>query len=187
MKKLSCITVLVFCVILFSSCKKTTPIISEPSDEELKNTALTPEGISGFIEQRSKSRGLEDDTNYKQAFDSNFSDVYVSMRVLKSLESGDVKKAKQMLQTTMFLDLSFMPVFAKKFKLSPDQKIETEALAKEILNYCCENKNELNPQLPTTKWGLQSLAQTLTETNDLIKLKQLVEFLYKSPASENPK
>ena len=186
MKKLSCATALVLCAILFSSCK-TTPTASKPSDEELKKTELTPEGISGFVDHRSKSRGLKDDTNYKQAFDSNFANVNVSMRALKSLESGDVKKAKQMLQTTMFLDLSFMPVFAKKFKLSPDQKIETEVLAKEVLNYCCQYKDELNPQLPTTKWGLQGLAQTLTNTNDLVKLKQLVESLYKSSASENPK
>jgi hypothetical protein len=186
MKKLPCIMALVLCAVLFSSCKP-TPTASEASDEELKNTELTPEGISGFIEHRSKLRGLKDKTNYQQAFDSDLADAEVSMRVLKSLETGDVKKTKQMLQTTLFLNLSFMPVYAEKFKVSPEQKTETEALAKEVLNYCCEYKDDLNPQLPSTKWGLRSMAQTLTDTNDLARLKQLVESLYKSSASENSK
>jgi hypothetical protein len=186
MRKSSGITALVLCAVLLSGCK-TTFTASEPSDEELKKTELTPEGIIGFIEHRSKSRGLKDKANYQQAFDSDLTDAQVSMRMLKSLESGDVKTTKKMLQTTLFLNLSFMPVYTEKFKMSPEQKSEAEALAKEVLNYCCEYKDELNPQLMSTKWGLRSLAQTLTDTNDLARLKQLVEALYKSSESENPK
>jgi hypothetical protein len=186
MKKLPVTMALVVCAILFSGCKS-TPSTSEASDAELKNTKLTPEGISDYIEHRSKSHGLKDDTNYKQAFDSNFADLNVSIRALKSLESGDVKKAKQMLQTTMFLNFSFMPIFAEKFKMSTEQKTEYAALAKEVLNYCCEYKDELNPKLPSVQWGLRGLSQTLTDTNDLAQLEQLMGSLYKSTASEKTK
>jgi len=177
---------LVVCAILFSSCK-TTPTTSGPSDEELKNTELTPEGISGFVEQHSKTHGIKDDANYKQAFDSDLADVNVSIRALKSLESGDVKKAKKLLQTTMLLKFSFMPVFAEKFKMNAEQKTEYAALAKEVLNYYCEYKEELNPKLPTVQWGLRGLSQTLTDTNDLARLEQLMDSLYKSTASEKKK
>ena len=175
---------LVVGAVLFSGCKM-TPSTSEASDAELKHTELTPEGISDFVEHRSKSQGIKDDTNYKQAFESNLADVNVSLRALKSLESADVKKAKQLLQTTMFLNFSFLPVFAEKFKMNSEQKDEYADLAKEVLNYCCEFKDELNPKLPTVQWGLRGLSQTLTDTNDLARLEQLVDALYKSSASEN--
>jgi hypothetical protein len=75
---------LVLCAVLFSGCK-TTLAASEPSDKVLKNTELTPEGITRFIEHRNQSRGLEDKTNYQQAFDGDLANAQVSMRMLNNL------------------------------------------------------------------------------------------------------
>ncbi|HVU07703.1 MAG TPA: hypothetical protein VHG89_04075 [Verrucomicrobiae bacterium] len=103
-----------------------------------------------------------------------------NLAYLKALESGDLAKVKQMVRTQLFLNISFLPTYAKKFKMSAEEKIEADAFAKNALSYIWEHRKEIDGRSPAVQGALSAFPQLLTDKNDLERLQKLSDFFNKT-------
>jgi hypothetical protein len=104
----------------------------------------------------------------------------VELKYLKALESGDLAKAERMVQTQLFLNISFLPIYAKKFEMSAEEKAETDAFAENALNYIWEHRKEIDGRLPAVQGALSAFPHLLTNKSDLERLQELSDFFDKT-------
>ncbi len=180
MNRIVLLTTLALGMLSFCGCR-TTPPGSELSREDRRATAATPEGVPGKTDRRSQAGGAKDTTNFPQAFDNGLAEAKVQMLVLKTLDEADVRRAERMLQDQIFLNLSFLPVWSQRFRPTPEQQNQAEALAREVLNYCCDHQEGLDLRYPSTQWGLNALSKLLRDKDDLARLKGLLDRLNQGP------
>jgi hypothetical protein len=121
-----------------------------------------------------------DRPTYQDVHDSDLVQGEVQLQYLKAFESGDLAKAKQMARTQLFLNISFLPTYAKKFKMSAEEKTEADAFTKNALNYIWEHRKEIDGKLPAVQGALSAFPQLLTDKGDLDRLQELSDFFNKT-------
>ena len=115
--------------------------------------------------------------NYQQAYEANLADGRVLMTTLRALDTGDIRKTRQIGMTGLHVTLSFLPTFAAQANPTPEQKQEELALARDVLDYMLAHREELDPRLPTVRMGVRGLQKILAEPEDVRRLTELSGYL----------
>jgi hypothetical protein len=115
--------------------------------------------------------------NYQQAYEASLADGAVMMTTLRTLDTGDIRKTRQVAMTSLHVTLSFLPTCAAQAHPTAEQKQEELALARGVLNYMLAHREELDPQLPSVQMGVRGLQKILTQPGDVQRLAELSDYL----------
>ena len=115
--------------------------------------------------------------NVQQAYEASLTDGQVMMATLRTLESGDVRKAKQIVMTSLEVTLSSLGSLAGQAHPTPEQKQEEIAFARDVLEYMLAHREEINPRLPSVRAGVRGLQKMLTQAEDIPRVSELSEYL----------
>ena len=113
--------------------------------------------------------------NDQQAFESDLSEVFCSLKTLQTLDSGDIAKTRQMAMVPVFVDLASLPEYAAKSHPTPEQRQQLVALAREALDYMLAHRQEFNPRL--LRMDLVGLQKILTQPEDVHRLTELSDYI----------
>lgn len=123
--------------------------------------------------------------NYQQAYESSLADGTVTMTTLHALDSGDIRKTRQVAMTSLHVTLSFLPLYSAKAHPTPEQKREELTLARDVLNYMEAHREEFDPRLPSVKAGMRGLREILIAPDDARQVTELSDYfagVEKAPA-----
>jgi hypothetical protein len=117
--------------------------------------------------------------NYQQAIDSDLGQATTAMLTLKTLDSGDVAKARRMAMVPVFLNLDGTRYYTVKgmTRLTPAQKKEWTKLARQVLDYVCAHRDEWDPRLLDFQAGMRGLRYFLTQPDEVQRLDDLSVYL----------
>jgi hypothetical protein len=115
--------------------------------------------------------------SYQQAYECWLTDGSVTMMTLHKLDSGDVKTAKKMMMTQLFVTLDGLPDFSAQAHPTNEQKQDEIKLARDILDYMLKHREDFDPRLPTVRVGVRAMRKILTEPDDLRRLTELSDYL----------
>jgi hypothetical protein len=124
--------------------------------------------------------------NEQQAFESDLSEVTLFMTTLTNLDSGNIVKARKVAEIPVFVDLVSLPYFAEKGHPTVEQKQEMVSLARQVLDYMSQHRDEWNPELPTIQAALRGIRKILTEPDDVHKLQELSDYFDKKSQASKP-
>ena len=114
--------------------------------------------------------------NDQQAFESSLNEAQVFMMTLRTLDSGDVAKTRQVGFTPVCVDLSSLPYFASKGHLTTEQRQQMVAVAREALDYMLAHRQEFDGRLPSIQACVRGLRKILTEPEDVRRLDELSDY-----------
>ncbi|MGA3284153.1 MAG: hypothetical protein ABSD57_06820 [Verrucomicrobiota bacterium] len=113
--------------------------------------------------------------NDQQAFESDLSEASCCLKTLRTLDSGDIAKTRQVAMVPVFVDLASLPEYAAKSHPTPEQRQQLVALAREALDYMLAHRREFNPLL--LRNGVGGLQKILTQPEDVRRLKELSDYI----------
>lgn len=115
--------------------------------------------------------------NYQQAYESSLVDGAVMMTTLRTLDTGDIRKTRQIAMTSLHVTLSFLPTYAAQAHPTAEQRQEELALARGVLDYMLAHREEFDPRLPSVMMGVRGLKKILTQPEDVRRLTELSDYL----------
>jgi len=115
--------------------------------------------------------------NYKQAYAADITDGKVLMATLRTLDTGDIRRTRQIAITSVHVTMSSLPDLAAKANATPEQKKEELALARDVLDYMIAHREDFNPRLPSVRMGVRGLQKILTQPEDVRRLTELSDYL----------
>jgi hypothetical protein len=115
--------------------------------------------------------------NYQQVYEQSLADGSVTMVTLRSLDSGDIRKTKQIGMTSLYVTLEILADAAGHAHPTPEQKQEEIALAREVLGYTLLHRGDIDPRLPSVRIGVHALQKILTAPDDVQRLTELSDYL----------
>jgi len=115
--------------------------------------------------------------NYQQIYEQSLADGQVTMMTLHALDTGDIRKTRQVAITSLHATLSWLPELAFQAKPTEEQKREEIVLAQDVLDYMLQHKDEFDPRLPSVRVGMRGLQKILIEPDDVRRCKELSDYL----------
>lgn len=115
--------------------------------------------------------------NYQQAFEASLADGGVMMTTLRTLDTGDIRKTRQVAMASLHVTLSSLPTYAAKAQPTVKQKQEELALARGVLDYMLAHREEFDPRLPSVRMGVRGMQKILTQPVDVRRLTELSDYL----------
>ena len=115
--------------------------------------------------------------NYQQAYEDALVDGQVMMLTLRTLDSGDIRKTRHVGITGVHVTLWNLTSVTTQAKPTPEQKQEEIALARDVLDYMLEHRDEFYPRLGSVRMGVRALQKILTQEDDVRRLTELVDYL----------
>jgi hypothetical protein len=115
--------------------------------------------------------------NYQQIYEQSLADGQVTMMTLHALDTGDIRKTRQVAITSLHVTLSWLPELAFQAKPTEEQKREEIVLAQDVLDYMLQHKDEFDPRLPSVRVGVRGLQKILIEPDDVRRCKELSDYL----------
>jgi hypothetical protein len=115
--------------------------------------------------------------NYQQAYEASLADGGVMLTTLRTLDTGDIRKTRQVAMTSLHVTLSFLPTFAAQAHPTAEQKQGELALARGVLDYMISHREEFDPRLPSVRMGVRGLQRILTQPEDVQRLRELSDYL----------
>ena len=114
--------------------------------------------------------------NYQQAYESSLAEGRVAMTILHALDSGDIRKTRQVTMTSLHVTLSGLPTYAARAHATHEQRQEELSLARDVLNYMLAHREDFDPRLPSVKAGMRGLREMLTGSDDARQLAELSDY-----------
>jgi hypothetical protein len=118
-------------------------------------------------------------TAYQNSYEEKLSDANVSMKTLRTMDSGDIPGAKKMLMTSLLTTICTFPYYADQAHQTDQQKYEETRLAREILDFMLTHQDDFDPRSPSVQNGMRGLRRILTEPDDVKRLTELSEYMEK--------
>lgn len=122
------------------------------------------------------SCGTPPKENGQQAFESSLSEAQLFMKTLRTLDSGNIEKTRQVAFTTVCVDLTFLEYFAEKGNPTAEQKQQMVVIEREALDYMVIHKDEFDPRLLSAVGAIRGMRQILTEPEDVRRLNELSDY-----------
>jgi hypothetical protein len=123
----------------------------------------------GFISQPKE--------NYQQTFEADLTEAKCFLMTLRTLDSGDISKTRNIGILPILVDLSSLPSYAAKTHPSPEQKQEMVLIARDALDYMLQHRDEWDPRLPSVRMGIAGLGEILSDPADVQRLAELTNHL----------
>jgi hypothetical protein len=144
------------------------------------NVPLLPNDISNMIDDRNRGRGIEDKTDYSQAFLTDLTEGSTSLMIVKQLDGGNVVIARRMLLTNIKLVVGFLPVYQKRAKIDAKTLTDAKVFAKDVIDYLIAHEDELDPRFPDLQGALVGLVQIFSDDPEQTqRLSRLMDELSK--------
>ena len=115
--------------------------------------------------------------NYQQAYETDLTYGRVMMRVLRTLDTGDIRKARRLGMTSMHVTLYSLSDYAAQAHPTAEQRQEVLSFARDVLDFMLAHREEFDPRLPSVRTGLRGLQRILTESEDVRRLTELSDYL----------
>jgi hypothetical protein len=115
--------------------------------------------------------------NYQQAHEAGLAEGRAMMTTLRALDTGDIRKTRKIVMTSLHVTLSFLSTYAAQAHPNPEQKQEEVALGRDVLDYMLLHREELDPRLPSVRMGVRGLQKILTQAGDVRRLMELSDYL----------
>lgn len=125
--------------------------------------------------------------NDQQAFESELSEATLSLKVLHTLDSGDVAMTRRVAMIPVCVDISSLPYFASKGHPTPEQSQELVTLARDTVGYLSMHRQEFDGRLPSVQACLRGLRKILTEPDDIRRLQELTDYFAEAEKKTEPK
>jgi hypothetical protein len=125
--------------------------------------------------------------NDQQAFESDLSEATLFLKVLHTLDSGDVAKTRRLAMIPVYVDISSLPYFASKGHPTPEQRQELVTLARDTVGYLSTHRQEFDGRLPSVQACLRGLRKILTEPGDIRRLQELSDYFAEAEKKMEPK
>jgi hypothetical protein len=111
--------------------------------------------------------------NYQQAYEQDLADGSVTMTTLWALDTGDIRKTRQVAMTGLHMTLDELSYLDAHSHPTPEQKQDEIKLAREVLDFMLAHHDDFDPRLPSVQAGMRALRKILTEPNDVRRLTEL--------------
>jgi len=172
-----------------TGCSKQHPkqMTEEEFLKQYGNVRLLPDDISKVIDDRNRRNGIEDKTDYSQAFLTDLTEGSTSLMIVKQLDAGKAETARKMLLTKVKLVVGFLPVYQKSAKIDAKTLADAKGFAKDVLDYLIAHKDELDPRFIDLQGALVGLAQLLgDDPEQRNRLSGLMDELSKKKPEAKP-
>jgi hypothetical protein len=115
----------------------------------------------------------------QQGYSSSLVETDNDLKILAALDSGDASKARKAAVLPVFMDLDYLQFCTTRNIVSPtpEQKLESVKLARKTLDYMLKHRDDWDARLPSVQAGLRGLSKILTTPEDVLKLKELSDYL----------
>jgi len=112
------VSILLLCMIA-AGCVTHNPrsMSEEEILERYGDVPIIPDGMAWMIDDMNRERGIEDNADYAQAFQSDLTQGRVALMTVKQIDKGDIATARRMLLTSVNLNVGFLPVYQKRAEI----------------------------------------------------------------------
>ena len=178
LRTISCIFTVATLLATFGCAKpKHHEMTEEESLKRYGKTPATAEGIASVIDDQNRIQGRKDTTDYAQAYETSVTEATILLSVLKALDSGDTKRAKEMLVMSLNTHTGFLPESQKRAKIPEKQLHEARAIAHDYLDYLTQHTNAIVIGRVDFGMAFNGLSKLLDDPVDLERLVRLLRSL----------